>query len=350
MRRWLGIKNHGPIGVDLGTRSVKLMQFSADGSRLLAAERWDLPYAERPSPAQRDSQLAEGVRRARESQRFRGREAVLCLGSGEIFVQNIRVPQARGEALAQIVRQEAAGRLTFEGDAEIRFLEAGDVRQGEAVKREVIVMATPKAALQRALGVVEQADLRPVAVDVEPLALARCFSRQFRREEDRALGTLYVHLGASSTAVIIARGADLQFVKYIDLGGRQLDEAVAARLNVKLADAAAMRRHHGERRADRQDAEVARTVGEALGPVIDRLTGEVALCLRYHSVTFRGQKLERFVLTGGEASEALIDTFAKRLNLPGELGNPLRGYERTSVPGRKSQWDVAAGLALREVI
>lgn len=349
MLRWPGIKNHGPIGVDLGTRSVKLMQFSADGSRLLAAERWDLPYVEGLSPAQRDAQRAEGVRRARESRRFRGRDAVLCLGSGEIFVQNIRVPQARGEALAQIVRQEAAGRLTLEGDAEIRFLEAGDVRQGEAVKREVIVMATPKEALQRALAIIEQADLRPVAVDVEPLALARCFSRQFRREEDRSLGTLYIHLGASSTAVIIARGADLQFVKYIELGGRQLDEAVAGRLNMKLADAAAMRRHHGERRADKQDPEVARTVTESLGPVIDRLAGEIALCLRYHSVTFRGQKLEQFVLSGGEATDALVETFARRLNLPGELGNPLRGYERTSVPGRKSQWDVAAGLALRQV-
>ena len=55
-----------------------------------------------------------------------------------------------------------------------------------------------------------------------------------------------------------------------------------------------------------------------------------------------------FVLCGGEANEALVETFAKRLNLPGELGNPLRGYDRASIPGRNSQWDVAAGLALRQ--
>src|SRR5437867_2409302 len=163
MSQWLGSKRHGPIGVDLGTRSVKLMQFSADGSRLWAAERWDLPYAEQPSPQQRDAQLAEAVQRARESQRFRGRDAVLCIGAGEMFVQNIRVPVARGEALEQVVRQEVAGRLPFEGQGEIRFLEAGEVRHGDTAKREVIVMATPKSALQRALAVVEQADLRPVA-------------------------------------------------------------------------------------------------------------------------------------------------------------------------------------------
>jgi type IV pilus assembly protein PilM len=349
MPQWLGTRRHGPLGVDLGTHSVKLMQFSADGSRLLAAERWDLPYAEKSSPAQREAALVEAIKAARASQRFRGRDAVLCLSLGEMFVQNIRVPVARGEALAQIVRQETAGRLPFEGEPEIRFVDAGDVRQGEATKREVIVMASPKAALHRLLGVIERAELRPVAVDAEPLALARCFSRQYRRQEDRTMGALYVHLGASNTAVVIARGADLQFVKYVELGGRQLDEAVAAKLNMKLADAAALRRHDGERRGDRQDPEVARMLTESLGPVIDRLAGEVAMCLRYHSVTFRGQKLDRFVLCGGEATEALVETFAKRLNLPGELGNPLRGYDRTSIPGRKSQWDVAAGLALRQV-
>jgi type IV pilus assembly protein PilM len=349
MPQWLRSKRHGPIGVDLGTRAVKLMQFSADGSRLLAAERWDLPYAEKLAPPQRDAQLAEAVRRAHESQKFRGRDAVLALGAGDTFVQNMRVPMARGEALTQIVRQEASGRLPFEGEPEIRFIEAGDVRQGEATKREVIVIATPKAALQRALRVIEQAELRPVAVDAEPLAVARCFSRQFRREEDRATGVIYIHIGASNTAVVIARGADAQFVKYLEFGGRQFDEAVAAKLNLKPADAAALRRQHGERRADRQDPEVARTVAEAFLPAIDRLAGEVALCLRYHSVTFRGQKLDRFVLSGGEATEALVETFAKRLSLPGELGNPLRGLDRTSLSGRRSQWDVAAGLALREV-
>jgi len=156
-------------------------------------------------------------------------------------------------------------------------------------------------------------------------------------------------VGASNTAVVIAKGHDVQFVKYVEIGGRHMDEAVAGGLNVKPADAAALRRHHGERRADRQDPEVARTVAAALRPVIERLISEVAACLRYHSVTFRGQKLDRFLLSGGEASEQLVETFAQRLNLPGELGNPLRGYDRATVPGRNAQWDVAAGLALREV-
>jgi hypothetical protein len=37
------------------------------------------------------------------------------------------------------------------------------------------------------------------------------------------------------------------------------------------------------------------------------------------------------------------------LNLKCELGDPLRAFESTRATGRKSQWDVAAGLALREL-
>ena len=36
----------GPIGVDIGSRSVKLVQFTADGTRLIDASKWDLPAGE----------------------------------------------------------------------------------------------------------------------------------------------------------------------------------------------------------------------------------------------------------------------------------------------------------------
>ena len=32
----------GPIGIDLGSRSVKMVQFSADRNELIAAGRWEI--------------------------------------------------------------------------------------------------------------------------------------------------------------------------------------------------------------------------------------------------------------------------------------------------------------------
>jgi type IV pilus assembly protein PilM len=249
-----------------------------------------------------------------------------------------------------LVAQEAAGRVPFGIDeAEIRFLEAADVRQGDQTLREVIVFAVQRTVLAQALGVVEQARLKPVAVDVEPAALVRSYAMQYRRDDDRQARALLVHIGYSRTAALVAQGDDLLFVKYIDVGGQHFDLAVGRHLKMDLHEAIALRKHNGDRRVEMQDPEVARSVTEAIRPVIERLTSELAMCVRYHSVTFRGRPIVRMVVSGGEATQSLMETLGKNLDMKAELSDPFRAMPTIPNLGRKGQWDVAAGLALREM-
>ena len=350
MVRWFGKRRCGPIGVDVGSRSVKLLQFDADCSRVTEAARWDLSAGDTTDPDDRDAQVAKAIQRAREGRDFHGREAVFCIGSNDLFVQNIRVPQLSGEELGKVVCSEAAGRVPFPGEeADVRYLQAGDIRQGDAIRREVILLACHRPVLSRIVNLAENAGLRPVAIDVEPAALLRCYTKQFRRDEDQQCRVMFVNLGASATAVVIARGSDALFVKYIDVGGRHLDKAVARHLKMNTSDAAALRRHNGDRRADQRDPEIALSISESVRPVLDQLANELSMCIRYHSVTFRGQPLSRVVLGGGEATQTLVDWLTARLDVPCELGDPLRSYQTPPHAGRVGQWDVAAGLALREV-
>ena len=345
-------RRYGPIAVDLGSQSVKLLQLSADRTRVLEAARWDLPARtnQDATAEQRMQDYAEAIRMARQGRNFRGREAVLCLGARELFVQNIRVPKAAGGDLDKIVKQEAAGRLPFSiAEAELRYFEAADVRQGEATKREVILLACHKPVLNATLGIFDTVGLCPVAVDVEPAAVLRCYCAQYRRDEDRQQRAMFVHVGASNTAVIIARGDEALFIKYIDVGGQHMDDAVASHLNMAPAEASALRRHNGDRRAEAQDPEVSRSVANAVRSVIDRLASEISMCIRYHSVTFRGQPLARVILGGGESNGGLQEALAERLNMKCELGDPLRALQSTAQTGRRTQWDVATGLALRDL-
>jgi type IV pilus assembly protein PilM len=292
--------------------------------------------------------VKEALRRAREGRAFQGRRAVLCLGAGSLFVQNLRVSRVPGGELAQVVRQELESRLPFPGaEAEVRYLEGSEIRHADGVRREVIALACHRPQLDELVRLVEAAGLEPVAIDVEPAALLRCYAAQYRRDQDREQRMMLVNMGAANTVVVIAQGPQAIFAKYVDVGGRHLDEAVARRLDLPLQDAALLRRHHGDRRAENQDPEVARTVADATRPCLDRLVHELSLCIRYHSVTFRGQPLARLVLGGGEATAPLAEALAARLDLPCELGDPLRACQRASPPGRRTQWDVAVGLALR---
>ncbi len=350
MVSWIGKRRCGPIGVDIGSRSVRLVQFSADGLQVHEAARWELPYEQAAAADRRDEQIVDALRRAREGRNFRGRQAVFCLGAGNLFVQNIRVPQAAGDELTKIVHCEAAGRLPFSSEeAEIRYLEAADVRQGDTLRREVILLACHRPEIERILALAEKAGLVPAAIDVEPVALLRCYAKQFRRDGDRQRRIMFVNLGGSNTTVVIAQGSDTMFVKYLDIGGRHLDEAVTRHLKMRLPDAAALRRHNGDRRADQRDPEITRSLAESIRPVLDQLAHELSLCVRYHSVTFRGEPLVQAVLGGGEATESLVDWLAERLDLPCELGSPLRDCQHAVPSGRMGQWDVAAGLALREI-
>ena len=330
---------------------MKLVQFSADGKRLIEASRWDLPIADgqEADEAAMDKLIVESLGQAREGRAFRGNEAILCLNHRHLFLQNIRVTKAAQAALDKTVQQEAAARIPFPvAEAEIRYLEAADIRQGDAVMREVILMACHRPILERLLGLVERARYRPVAVEVEPTSLVRTYASQFRRDEDQDVRTMYVHVGYESTLVVIAQGDELLFVKYVELGGKQFDEAVSRKLKMNLADSISLRRTNGDRRSDRQDPEITRSVADATRPAVERLSSELSMCVRYHSVTFRGRPLERFVLGGGEASEALLEALTKRVGLAGELSDPFRMYPRSGKTGRTCLWDVAAGLALRD--
>ncbi|NLE38399.1 MAG: pilus assembly protein PilM [Pirellulaceae bacterium] len=347
---WRGRQGAGPIGVDLGSRSIKMVQLTADRTRIREAVCWDIPATARSDAAARTRQLAHALEAAREGRAFRGRDAVFCLGTAELFLQNMRVAQATGDQLRQVIEKEAASRLPFDGDqAELRFYEADTVRQGDALRREVIVLACQKPSVHGLLAVAEAARLNPVAIDAAPAALLRCYSHQFRRSSDEEVCALFMSVGASCTTVVIARGDSPRFIKQVDFGGRQLDEAVSRDLKMKLADAVALRRHSGDRRADRRDPEIAESIAKATRPLLESMANDLAMCMRYYSVTFRGQPLSRVVIGGGEASPNMADWLSTRLDIPCELAEPSRPFPQSTLPGRSTQWDVAIGLALREV-
>jgi type IV pilus assembly protein PilM len=344
-------KRFSPIGIDIGSRSVKLCQVTADHGRIVAVSRWDLPpnsRGESSSPERRPEEIVEAVRQAREGHAFRGRDAVLCLSHQQLFLQNMRLPRSSPAEMERAVHQEAAGRIPFPlEEAEIRYLEAAEIRNGNEILREVILLACRRPVLERALQIVEQAGLCPVAVDVEPSALTRCHANQSRRAADQGQRNMILHMGSSCTAVLIVQGERLLFIKYVPLGGLEFDKAVARSLGMDAVEAATLRRHNGDRRSDRQDPEIARSVSEALRPVIARLASEVAMCVRYHSVTFRGQPLARLVLGGGEATPELAESLQGKLGIACQVSDPFRSLSQNSVRGRAGQWDVAAGLALR---
>ncbi|MBA2114973.1 pilus assembly protein PilM [Bremerella alba] len=348
----LPLARSNPIGIDIGSKSIKMVQFAKGYESIQEATSIDLPEGispEKDFDAYLES-LSQTLQRARVGRNFRGHDAIICIHQRDLFLHNIRVGKNDSKALSNLVHQEAADRIPYSMlDAEIRFVESEDIRQGEQILREVIIMACFRPRLEALLETCEKSGFRPVSVDVEPMAILRSFTTQYRREADQDDRVIYVHVGYTNTLVIIAQGMQALFVKYIDVGGRHFDEAVARQLDMSLSDAINLRKHNSDRRRMQQTPEVERSVINGMRDELERLQNELAMCIRYHSVTFRGKPLVRMVLSGGEATESLRTELQRVAGIETELGDPLRIYESTQNFGRRSQWDVAAGLAARQL-
>jgi type IV pilus assembly protein PilM len=359
--RFLGSKRASPIGIDLGSRALKLAQLDCSGEspRVLALAQHALPLASE-APNERIDAIRQGLTDLLRSGLFYGRDAVLSLNPQQLFIQNVRLPRLPDDEMTKVVRWEAEERLPEDfGDAEVRHLVAGDVRnptaagEGSEVRREVILLACRRKELNELIDLLDSLRLRPLAIDAPACALARTTQTFLRRKADEQTPFLFIDVGAGVSTVVVTRGPEILLIKPLPISGLSMDKLVARRLKLSVEDAAQARRHWaGGTESGTIDLDLARAVGDAVRSEVEALAGELVMCIRYHSVTFRGNRIAKAILMGGEGNARFAEQLAARIDTPCDLGDPFLGLsladcaEEQLKNSRPGQWAVALGLCL----
>ena len=349
-----------PIGLDIGRDSVKMLQFVVqDGVLFLhwAAKR-ALDHQE-PAAAGEPGELISPQAMAAIGEllrggHFRGRSVVAALPRQIVQVKNLRLPQMPQSELASVVQFEAQNLFSFEREqGHVEFLAAGEVRQGSELRQEVIVLGARGADVDRFVEALHNAALVVDSLDAEPCALYRTVARFVRRRDDEQEVHVLIDLGMQRTQVLIGKGREISFFKSIDTGGARFNEAVSQKVGITLEEARALRRRLGVAAGDAGHDPVRQAVFDATRSIMEDLAKEISLCLRYYSVTFRGQRPNKVRLIGGEAYDPqLLTILSTALNVPVEAGRLLYSVDCRAVKGmdRKSpsaEWALAAGLALK---
>jgi type IV pilus assembly protein PilM len=349
-----------PIGIDIGHDSIKMLQLEVVGQSLevRAACRRPLPLEARAQKELRLPLAVELVRQMLRQGRFSGRSAAVALPRSIVHMKNFRLPLMPAADLEAAVQIEA--RQLFQMDVEdatVRFLPAGEVRQGDDVLQEVIVLAARNEDVNNFVEQLHRCGLAVNSVDIEACALFRSVERFIRRRQDELEVHVLVDVGHTGTQVVIGKGRDLSFIKSIDIGGQHLHEAVARKLGVLPDEAVALRRRLVESvrapgASEARDS-VRQAVFDATRMVMEPLGREISLCLRYQSVTFRGHRPTRLRLMGGEARDPqLQNVLASIIPIPVEVGRPLFSVDTSAMSptdgqGDMSEWAIALGLGLR---
>lgn len=351
-----------PIGVDIGHDSVKMLQLEVRENRLAvrAAARRTMDVAGAATarnPAELISQqAAQAVRELLQGGHFAGRNAVAALPRHIVHVKNLRLPLMPMSELTAVVQFEAKSIFPFDADeAHVDFLAAGEVRHGADVRQEVIVLAARHADVDRHLEQLNRTGLVIESLDAEPCALYRSVERFVRRREDEQEVHVLIDVGTNCSQVLIGKGRDISFFKAIEIGGSDFNSAVSKKLGISPDEARGLRRRLWSPSDSNPQDPVRQAVLDSTRSTMENLTKEISLCLRYHSVTFRGQRPVRIRLGGGEGGDPqLVSILGAMLPVPIESGRPLfsvdcqamRGFDRA---GPSGEWTLAFGLGLKQV-
>ena len=384
MRYWNLRRRHiGPIGLDIGHDSIKMLQLSGDGQRLSVHR-----MQKRRRPASNDElnerqDLILTIRQMLEEGDFQGRRAALCVSNDKLKVTSVRLSEPDVMKTAAHVYKEAAFRFGLDpGRDSIQYIPAGTVRQGDQIRQEVILFATDRQATEDGLAVLDALGLTAVGLEPVPCALARGFDRTLRRDEDRSETLIFLDVGSRFTTVVFSRRGEICFVKVVPVGMERFDQAIAAQLGVDPIEAETVRRNwHMEEAEDSiagqsetsdaglkgddplcpsshqrkpLDVSVCHMLTDAVRGVADGLVREVSLCARYYAVTFRGHRIERLIASGGGAYEPILLAMLRtqigvdvdRAKPFCDIGGCPGVWEDTSQE-EACEWAVALGLSLK---
>jgi type IV pilus assembly protein PilM len=380
MTNWKFKTNYLPIGLDIGYSSVRMIQLAVNGEQIsvVAADKVGIDADVNSNDNQRKDFVISAIKQMLANNRFSGRNVVSCVPNDRLKITSLRLADTETDQMEQFLKKEVVHRFGLDPDKDaIHYLTAGSVRQGDEVRNELILFATDNETIKGHIAMLEEAGLRPVAIDTVPCALFRSFERLLRRQEDKERTVVFVDVGCRFTTVVFGRGAEISFVKHIPIGGDRFNQEIAFKLGINISEAQALRNKlheqnnstssaspdesafekNNEQMPQSQDRELDNStkqmIVDTLNSVAEELAREVSLCFRYYTVTFRGKRVDKVVLAGGEAYEdIMLNVLKRQLAVEIEVAQPLRGFDTTSVRsadkrGLFCEWAVAVGLSLK---
>ena len=355
-----------PAGLAIGAGEVRLAQLSSRQARLpwVALAHRPLPTAARPAGRADSIDLiraaAELARQMLDDGQVLGRRVVAALPDAIVHIRTLRVAATDSREIPSrdLLRREASLLFPFDlAQARLQFIHAGLTRHGTELWHEVIAAASLARQIESFVGELDRVGLEVESVDLAPSAMYRGLAWHC---EDPAAVHAIVHVGEQNTHVVIGAGSAVRFIKSLAPGGAaSLNDAVSRRLGITAEEAAQLRarlNHPAATVAGAVDREpVRKAVWQACRAEVETLAGEVALCLRYYRVAFRGAQPQRLTLTGPEAANPQLRSMLAVTGLTVEAANPFDGFDLSSaspahLPAHSTaQWALPMGLALRSL-
>jgi type IV pilus assembly protein PilM len=345
------------VGLDVGDSSIKLVQLKELGKgRGWAVSKlgWEPLSSEAiVDGAIMDAQLVtETIQRLFERCRISSRTPVATALSGHsVIVKRISLPVMSDAELDESIHWEAEQYIPFDIEdvnLDYKILE-GSSLSGEG-NMDVLLAAAKKEKINDYVGVISQAGLNPMTVDIAAFAVQNAFEANYEFEPDQVIAL--VDVGAAVSSITVLYGGTSVYWRDINIGGNQYTDAIQKELNLSAEQAERVKR------GEEIDGMPYEKVLPILSAVNDDVGTEIQKTLDFFKqISATDQSLDRLYLSGGASQVVhLKESLAERLGSQVEILNPFRKIApaaRDVTPEMINEMlptaSVAVGLALRRV-
>ncbi|WIB60011.1 type IV pilus assembly protein PilM [Curtobacterium sp. MCLR17_007] len=340
------------VGIDIGADVIRAVEVAdvdkAQPTILRLAEIASPPESTKHGEVLHANTVAGALRSLWSLGRFKSKDVVLGMGNQRVLSRDLTVPRAPLAQIRESLPFQVQDMLPVPvGDAILDFYPTaeGDGDGGPVVHG--LLVAAIKEAVLANVNAAQLAGLNPVGVDLIPFALTRVLAPRVA-----GAGTLaIVDCGATTTSVVIATDGVPKFVRIIPTGGWDITKSIAARLEVDVEAAEAVKRHFGLAGIPQtpDDARAVAVTRESVAELMQSIRNTVN-----YFVNTRPDEPVRGVLLagGGAAMPGLREGLGESSGLPVAVGDPFaaartaRGITPEVLRERGSAIAVAWSLAV----
>lgn len=359
------------LGLEIGSANLKLVELSGNPPVLRGlAIRPTPPGVIQEGSIVEPGALANELRDMMAELRTRKRYVVTAASNLAVITRTLQVPKMPIKQMEEAVRWEAERYIPFPIDEVV--LDYSPLDSGEGIpdgeQMDVVVGAARQETIASLVEALKAANLEPLVIDVKPFAGLRTLGSRLHGT-DREPITLFLEIGAESSALVLTRGERLLLNRVINLSGKDFTGAISRAFNLDLMAAEDAKKNYGlatiptededlllDFDAERERFNPARMY-DAIRPVLVELTTELRRSLEFFRVQVGDLGVDQgFVSGGGSKLRSLVPLLADTLGIPLELADPWQGisvdkskFDLEYLKGLSPEFTVPIGLALRGV-
>jgi type IV pilus assembly protein PilM len=260
--------------------------------------------------------VSEAVQGLFQDMGLKGADVVTAIGGHDVIIKKIEMDRMKEADAREVIRWEAEQHVPFDiksVELDFQILDP----ESEGLQMQVLLVAAKRELVDNKVGLLQDAGVNPVIIDVDAFALHNAFEHNYPNAQQGIIAL--VNVGHETTNVNILENGIPILTRDIPFGSRKIRED--------------LQRERGLTAEQAEDVVQARATVHDLASFVESSADEVAVGIERASAFLMtredGDSVGRIFLSGGGARiPGMAETLGRRMGVPTELVN---SFERTPV-------------------